>query len=87
MPAQLVKRCWGCAQNTPGGTCISLLPVQGARDWQLWAVGDLDGPMFPPRKAIFVLLVCKLFRRRTIVSYDFMVPSAAHLSMLSEHEQ
>lgn len=33
------------------------IPVQGARVWQLWAVGDLDGPMFLPVAAFFVLLL------------------------------
>lgn len=37
VPAQVTARCW--AQNTPAGnTCISLLPEQGARLWQLWQV-------------------------------------------------
>lgn len=45
-----------------------LLTVQGAGVWQLWAVGELDGLMFLPRIAIFLLLVCKLFGRMTVTS-------------------
>lgn len=37
--------------------CVSLLPVQGARVWQLWAEGDLDGPMFLPKTSIILLLL------------------------------
>lgn len=57
VPARSSKRCGCSAQNTPGRTCIFLLTVQGATVWQLWAVEELDGPMFLPRIVIFLLLL------------------------------